>query len=600
MVAVLAKDNEPAVLSIMTLDRLRRLAIKLDIQGLQHLNKPVVFDAIHTWMTGVKDCLVCDGGACNPLTHVFPADPLDPNLQGHRVPANLSIRPRGESVHANVISAVGGTQSDEEVPNSSNARDAAGNVVAPLSPPILQNLVSSGAESLELIEAGANARAQRLRDRERTDANFRTQQQRVLDQSNRLRIAQEQEAADARRQQENGARSPLDDRRRDPRSAGRSNLFSPRRHRPYERPSDRRGYFADEVESPTHNRDRRDHRYDHYPPHYPSYYPPMHVAPPSDTAAILKSMMEMQAKQGEQFLQAVKDMTKPASTTTIPIAPFGQQSSSNTSTSTQGRIRLEPLPNPANALLLGVQAAPVSAIVGDTTNMDLTKLKNKMVSGERASGAGCILKEERWPHKCLSDEMCFDQPDDFKDATYLHFASGMVNKVLLETPSDRIDTEMGNMLHFFAGISNLHHTRPWNNLKPVISSFFRSIERGHQTWSNSEAILAVISRAKYNSLSAPPSRQPLRQPDITGGVPPKDKKSYNDPIEGIPRPFLRQNDLCILFNLGICNQTSSHTVKQGASKVIHGCAGCFKLGRGHAADHGATKCPSRPFGKHFP
>ena len=138
MVAVLAKDNEPAVLSLMTLDRLRRLAIKLDIQGLQHLNKPVVFDAIHTWMTGVKDCLVCDGGACNPLTHVFPADPL----------ANLSIRPRGESVHGNVISAVGGTQSDEEVPNSSNARDAAGNVVAPLSPPILQNLVSSGAESL--------------------------------------------------------------------------------------------------------------------------------------------------------------------------------------------------------------------------------------------------------------------------------------------------------------------------------------------------------------------------------------------------------------------------------------------------------------------
>ena len=150
----------------------------------------------------------------------------------------------------------------------------------------------------------------------------------------------------------------------------------------------------------------------------------------------------------------------------------------------EGRARLVPIANMRNAQRVGISLGPKQALFGDYSQCDLTKLKRKLVSGRNSAGDQGIVQEHHWPHHCLSKNAVpkHKVPKDVANMTQLMFCGGMVNKILSETPSELVPTEMENKMLFTSRIIDLSFKVSWSHVVEIVACFFDSLERAQQSW----------------------------------------------------------------------------------------------------------------------
>ena len=183
---------------------------------------------------------------------------------------------------------------------------------------------------------------------------------------------------------------------------------------------------------------------------------------------------------------------------------------------------------------LGLNLAPIQVLEGDFSIIDQSKLKRKLTSGRYSSGALGVIREERWPHQCLSDA-AGKLPKEASSLTHHQFMAGMLGKILSETPPDHITPVAENKLMFSSRITNLAFTVPWSQLLEIISSFFESIEQCQQSWDDWGAMDAWLQNRErlLRVMPAQTKRDPPINPNVPGNASPPKKPKLDD-VHGIP------------------------------------------------------------------
>ena len=161
--------------------------------------------------------------------------------------------------------------------------------------------------------------------------------------------------------------------------------------------------------------------------------------------------------------------------------------------------------------------------------------------------------------------------------------------------------ETENKLRFLAHIANLAHNNPWPHVLEVAAGFFRALEQMQQSWSSWSNIEVWLERAGRHIRSVPAPKSSFDSWRRPGQSDQPNKKAKHDFVEGIPTAWIKENKICIAFNVLKCNEPVNHAIRNsdGRVNVTHMCAGCFKAGRGSQSDHGAMNCKHRPFGDLF-
>ena len=377
----------------------------------------------------------------------------------------------------------------------------------------------------------------------------------------------------------------------------------------------RMGAAAMGYRPPTSNQPAYTFSLPRQPTHSYQPYQPIQSAPQAggSTSEVLQAMMLQQQQQ-----TAMANQQHQALLETLKVIAAGQQIAQNSvprpdmpfgnmagppAADPSGWARIDPILNEPNAQILGIHPGAVRRFEGDVSTVDMTKMKKQLTSGENRYGNAGVLWEHRWPHHLLSTIAVPNPPGKHADLTERQFFSGFVNKILVEMPLIEGVQETENKLRFLAHIVNLSHNTAWPHVLEVAAGFFRALEQMQQSWASWTNIEIWLERAGRNirSLPAPrPSDHGRRQNPFGQGDHPT-KKPRNEFVEGIPTAYIKENKLCIMFNLGRCNESGNHALKNSDGKltVSHLCAGCFKAGRGSQSNHGASNCSFKPFGNLF-
>ena len=107
-----------------------------------------------------------------------------------------------------------------------------------------------------------------------------------------------------------------------------------------------------------------------------------------------------------------------------------------------------------------------------------------------------------------------------------------------------------------------------------------------------------FQRIGKSSLAANPTTSAKRRgSELAGGPPAKSQKGMT---YGIPNSWLKEQSICIKFNLGRCSTSAPHPSPTDETVSLrHLCAGCLRLDIGPDGGHGADRCPHRPQGGSF-
>ena len=244
-----------------------------------------------------------------------------------------------------------------------------------------------------------------------------------------------------------------------------------------------------------------------------------------------------------------------------------------------GRINIQPVPNLANAQFTGMSVAPLMQIDGDL---------NSVVSGETNGGSSGIIKEIRWSHHCVS-KVSHPQPVQHSKQNPQVFFSGCFNKLLSESSQSLSGSVLENKMKFMSRLADLSINDPWENILTINAAMYRALEQGHMNWSCWLSIEVwldrTISHMRNRTFSSLQHGGKYVRPPIDISQVSPNKKQRFDFVQGIPEDFVRDQKLCIMFQLGRCSQQPDHTIYGGTTSFAHICAGCLHLEKGRVPDH---------------
>ena len=349
------------------------------------------------------------------------------------------------------------------------------------------------------------------------------------------------------------------------------------------------------------------------PPAPPLQAAPAAPPPGGDLSTVVARMLEQMSldrteerRLREQELAAQRSMY--AILAGRATDPTGLSSASTTHAvldvlnPTRGRLGITKRPNPAADREAGVTLPPQFGIVGDMATIDMTSARHKIRSGKDSTDHDEVLVQELWPNQFLERMLCGRVKH--ADLDPVKFACGFVTKVYCETPSQSAGSREHNMLRILMLLLKLAINTPWSDVLMVNDALFCALERKAITWDSwpdlnrwwEQALHTIqVKQAGKRATGSPPGGQPpAKRPSDLPAVNPPPAKQAKRAIMGIPGEWLREQLVCIKFNIGRCTTAAPHPSPVGASVTLrHICGGCLFLKKGTDGGHGMHACPNK-------
>ena len=266
----------------------------------------------------------------------------------------------------------------------------------------------------------------------------------------------------------------------------------------------------------------------------------------------------------------------------------------------KGKPIAHSIENSEQAARLGIHVSPVFELQGDLVSMDMTKMRKIMTPGADQIGAGLVFRQIRWPHKMLQPGVPGFDVTAHKDLTFHQFINGMLSKILAETPAAKLDVELANKMMFtqFLVEMSFHYTH--KQVLDTCHEMMMSWMMKEFEWSNWPLIESRLKNIKSRYTQAPqyhtfqnrhPKPNPGNQPGGQQG-----KQLGKTDINGVPKDYMRNNQICMNFNDAGCKEQDSHEnhFKKGQT-LKHICAGCHKKFNKSEEKHPVTGCEKGPF-----
>ena len=492
--------EEPAVLNECGVDRLKSIARDLLIPNASSLKKPALMEAIREALATVDDCTICvpgDGGQCLVDEHVFP-----PWIR-ESVPDNMLTNSQN-----NPLRGVENSQFNHDTPplghESAFVRDE---VYQPPQPPDLQQLTlhggvsvgngSGGAAEVDLNTRLAQERENLRRESEEADkarkASLAAAQQKAASQQQtradeNARKFQEQIAemkrihAEEQRVKDAALQASIA-------ALQASNPAPPTRTVPTPAPAIRIPPRNDHPASGSVPRN----------PLHPQYetasgLSPMSLPAASPAGLDLSSLSQVISAAVASGVSSV--MQQQASS--IPGNPWPAPSPSSHCHSTNpssGRTNYQSVPNPDMASRLGILPQPTFALDGDLKGVDISKLTKHLVSGDKLSGAGLVLRQANWPHHLL-DTLITDPPKDHFSSSMPQFVMGFAAMILIESDRSTLDPLVANKLCFLQQFMALSIDVPWSQSLKISHKILRAWEMKQLDWSDWNFIEGFLKKCE--------------------------------------------------------------------------------------------------------
>ena len=331
----------------------------------------------------------------------------------------------------------------------------------------------------------------------------------------------------------------------------------------------------------------------------PNANPNINVQPASplagmDHAAILALIDQRSAAQFDQRINS-HNYLNPAAANLHSCTMGG---SAPNLVGERGKPLAHSIENSEQAARLGIHVSPVFEVQGDLVGVDMTKLRKIMTPGADQVGAGLVFRQIRWPHKMLQPEVPGFDVTAHKDLTFHQFINGMLSKLVTETPADRLDKALANKIAFtqFLVAMSFHYTHKQvlDTCHEMMMSWMMK-EFEWTDWTVIEARLKGI-RARFQHVPQYHTFTNRREPNHNGGGQPKPPAPQGkQDINGVPKDFMRNNQICMNFNDAGCKEKGSHENRFKAGQTLkHICGGCYKKDNSEQA-HAASSCGKGPF-----
>ena len=330
------------------------------------------------------------------------------------------------------------------------------------------------------------------------------------------------------------------------------------------------------------------------------------------TAAIAGMMQQMSLDRAEERRLREQELANQRSMYAIIAGRSIDPSASGSSAASnavldvlnpsRGRLGIVARRNPVADREAGVSLPPQFGIVGDMATIDMTSARHKIRSGKDASDHDEVIVQELWPNQFLERMLCGKVKH--QDLDPVKFACGFVTKVYCEMPKESAGAREHNMLRVLMLLLKLALNTPWTDVIMLNDALFSALERKSITWDSwpdlnrwwDQALLTLnVKQAGRRLASQPPVNPagPKRGAEVQPpGLPPA--KVQKRAVMGVPGEWLREQLICIKFNLGRCTLAAPHQSPVGSSVMLrHLCGGCLFLEKGSDGGHGMSACPNK-------
>ena len=270
---------------------------------------------------------------------------------------------------------------------------------------------------------------------------------------------------------------------------------------------------------------------------------------------------------------------------------------------TRGKFGVANRVNPEADREIGATLPNQYGLFGDLSNVDVSSIKNKIKSGENGDDYNDILFKEIWVNQFLNRQMLGNVKHCELDIG--KFALGFVTKIYCDMPHSVRGTPYFNMTKILMLLLRLAVTGvAWQDVLDIDRSLFKALERRQvswESWSDLEIwwkqALDTLEFKKLGGATAAPAPAKRAGSELGGAPPAKVQKGATC---GIPNSWLKEQNLCIKFNVGRCSTNAPHPSPTDETvSLLHLCAGCLRLQKGSDSGHGANKCPNKPRGGFF-
>ena len=225
-----------------------------------------------------------------------------------------------------------------------------------------------------------------------------------------------------------------------------------------------------------------------------------------------------------------------------------------------------------------------------------------MKSGSLRTAGKFVQRQATWPEKVLSSTAPGYKSATHATLTFPELVGGLITKVLVESTPDNLDRVVANKLSYIRELTTMHYSL---ELKAILAINFRFItawENRNFEWNDWTRIEAFLREAKFQelmgSMSSGRRAQRHSAPAALGGGE-NPKKKGDASVNGVPADFLKDNNVCINFNKGKCQENGTHKHPFLTDKTLyHQCGACKKAGKTDSThgSHEIDKCPSKqPF-----
>ena len=242
------------------------------------------------------------------------------------------------------------------------------------------------------------------------------------------------------------------------------------------------------------------------------------------------------------------------------------------------------------------------------TSVDLNKIKKNMVSGKHRTNQGIVLRQQFWPHNCVSPASAHLMADGvipaFDNLTFAQYQEGMLQKILIDAASS-LDPAVKNKLKFQSFLIKLSYSLTWPQVRAIGDRFLEAWEHKTVEWDDWEPIKTFLTEAAEQTrlsailrpgavpgaVGAAPHSNPARPPKPNGGFP---KRGWVTDANGVPWSYMKSKGICCQFNNKNCEIKGDHKI--GDATVHHWCGGCYATSKGSVKEaHAAVGCKKGPF-----